>query len=342
MKKKIAIIFNDVHLKTGNEKDILNAFKDMVDYAVKNDISNLIFAGDLFDSRSYQRQELLLTFDKMLHLLQDYDLTLYMFPGNHDKTVYKSYDSFLEPYKHYPNVIFNRGVSDIEIGGVKITLLPFFSDDMLVPMIESHEGGDVLISHFEMQGSTHLGDVSEKADITKKMLKKWNKTYLGHYHNWHEITKDIVHLPAFIQDNFGETDYKGYSVLHDDLTYEIIEGNFKKYIKLDLHVDDLDSKKLSSLISEYSGSKDSIRFEISGDKAKLKSIDKSQFKGTGIDVKIKFDKIIDKEDVELTMEVKPIQTWDASSVRKIFVDFCKEKGYTLKEGQVLLEKFLKQ
>ena len=84
--------------------------------------------------------------------------------------------------------------TNIEIDKVTITLLPFFSDEMLIPMLEEDKGADVLISHFEMAGSTHLGKVSKKTSINKKLLSKWKKVYLGHYHNYHEITKDIGKL----------------------------------------------------------------------------------------------------------------------------------------------------
>ena len=68
MKETLAIIFNDVHLKTGNEDEVYESTRYMVDYAVENNIKNLIFAGDLFDSRTMQRLKVLQTFDKMLDL----------------------------------------------------------------------------------------------------------------------------------------------------------------------------------------------------------------------------------------------------------------------------------
>ena len=103
----------------------------MVDYAVENDIKKLIFAGDLFESRSFQRQKTLLTLGNILDLFYANGLTLYLFSGNHDKTIYKSFDSFLDIFKHYPCVKFSRGLKNIVIDGVSIDLLPFFSDDML-------------------------------------------------------------------------------------------------------------------------------------------------------------------------------------------------------------------
>ena len=336
----ISIIFNDAHLKTGNEADVIHSVKHMLKYAKENKITNLIFAGDLFDSRSFQRQSVLQAFDEILDLINKAGCTLYIFPGNHDKTVYASYDSFLDVYRHYPGVIFNRELSVIDIEGIKSTLLPFFSDDMLIPMIEEAEGTDVLISHFEMAGSTHLGKVSSKSTINKKLLSKFTKTYLGHYHNHHEITKDIIHLPSLRQSNFGEDDNKGFAILYKDLSYKLVNGDFKRFKKVTIDINKSTAKDIKELITTYENSSDTIRFEFIGDESKLKALDKSQFNGSGIDVKIKFNVKYDYTDDQLTLPTV-IESYGEDQVRDAFKVFCNDKGYEYQTGIVLLDEFLK-
>lgn len=340
MSKPIAIIFNDAHLKTGNEQDVIHSVRHMLSYAKTEGIDKLIFAGDLFDSRSFQRQSVLQAFDEILEMVNNAGCTLYIFPGNHDKTVYASYDSFLDVYRHYPGVVFNRELSVIDIDGITITLLPFFSDDMLIPMLENAEGTDVLVSHFEMAGSTHLGQTSKKSTINKELLGKWKKTYLGHYHNHHEITKDIVHLPSLRQTNFGEDDYKGFSILHEDLSYKIVEGNFKRFKKVVININTTSAADISKLIKTHANSSDTIRFEFVGDESKLKALDKKQFSDSGIDVKIKYDVKYDYTDSELTLP-SIVEEYGEDQVREAFKDFCDDKGYEHEEGIILLNQFLK-
>ena len=335
----IAIIFNDAHLKTGNEAEVIHSVKHMLKYAKKENITNLIFAGDLFDSRSFQRQSVLHAFDEILELINKAGCTLYIFPGNHDKTVYASYDSFLDVYRHYPGVKFYREIADVVIEGVHITLLPFFSDDMLIPMLEDHPGSDILISHFEMAGSTYLGKVSTKSTINKKLLSKWKKTYLGHYHNYHEITEDIVHLPSLRQSNFGEDDKKGFAVLYKDLSYELIKGDFKRFKKLTIDINKTTATKIKELITQYQNSSDTIRFEFVGDESKLKALDKSQFNRSGIDIKIKYSVKYDYTDDQLTLPTV-VESYGEDQVREAFKSFCDEKGYDYQQGIVLLDEFL--
>jgi exonuclease SbcD len=337
MKNVLAIIFNDVHLKTGNEDEVYESTKYMVNYAVENDIKNLIFAGDLFDSRTFQRQKVLQTLDKMLDLFHANGLTLYMFSGNHDKTVYNSPNSFLDIYRHHPCVKFNRELKNIVLDGVSIDLLPFFSTELLVPMIEKAKGGDILISHFGMDGSNHLGHIQKDTNINKKMFEKWDKVYLGHYHNHNEITKDIVHLPSFRQENFGEDNNKGFALLKKDGSYELIKGKFKEYIKLSIDLDKTSSKDISKLIELHKNSESTIRLEFNGTEVQCKSIDKSQFKETGIDVKMKYAEIYENEIAEPS---KIIERYSKDQILDSFKDFCKDKGYNYSEGSGMVKEFL--
>lgn len=340
MKKPIAIIFNDVHLKTGNEKAIIQGFKYMVKLATEKGIENLIFAGDLFDSRQFQRQSILEAFDICLNEVKEANLKLYMFAGNHDKTIYEDDYSFLEPFRHHPNVTLNNQVSEIEIDGVNITLMPFWSDDILIPKIHEHSGSDVLISHFEMEGSVDLDTISLKRSINKKMLSKWKKVYLGHFHNHVEITKDIVHLPSFMQNYFGEDSKKGFAILNDDLSYDLIKGHFREFKKLSIDIDKTTLGEIKTLIGDYKNSSMVIRFEFFGSRGKLDALDKSIFKDTGIDIKKKHTKQYDFNSMEL--EVPTIkEKYGKEDVENTFEQFCESKELDHSEGVVLLKEFFK-
>ena len=337
MKTPIAIIFNDIHLKPNNEQETIDAVQYMLDYAVSHKIYTLIFAGDLFDSRSFQRQESLKTLDTIIEMTNRARCTLYLFPGNHDKTDYSSFYSFLEVYRHHPGVEFNRELKNIEIEGVTITLLPFFADDMLIPMIEEAEGTDILISHFEMNGSTNLGRTSEKTSITKRLLKKWKKVYLGHYHNTHEISKDIVHLPSMRQDGFGEDDNKGFTLIYKDLSYEIVKGRFRSFVKNVIDLDKVTLKEVTQLIKLHKNSENTVRFEFIGEESRLKALDKEQFENTGIDVKIKYQAIFEIAEIE---EPILIREYNDEQISISFKAFCEQKGYNEEEGSKYLREYL--
>lgn len=337
-KEPIFGIFNDIHLGIGNEDAVVLSVKHMISKFLELNIDTVVFAGDFFHSRSNQTESVLKAAHEIFRLLDEAGIHLIFFPGNHDKTSYYSYSSFLDSFVFHPNTLFTDKLLKINIKGVGVTLLPFFADDLLVPMIDEAEGNDILISHFDMAGSTHLGKVCEKSSITKSTLKKFKKVYLGHYHNTHEISKDITHLPSLRQSSFGEDAHKGFTIIYRDLSYEIIQGVFKKFNKFVLNIDELSGEDIKELITLHTDSKDTVRFEFTGEENSLRALDKNQFVGTGIDVKIKYQKKYKDED----LEEKPvlIKKFEKSQIEELFREFCEEKNYLYEEGVIILNEFL--
>lgn len=337
-KKPLFAIWNDIHLGINNCSEVLVSTIQMVEYLVENNIDTLVNNGDFFHSRNSQTQEVLITTNEILKTINSAGIRHIINIGNHDRQSYFKSESFLDPFIFHPGVeIYDGKITTLNLKGIQVSLSPFFDDSILVPMLEQSSGGDILLGHWEMQGSTHLGRVSEKSTITPKSLKKFKKVYLGHYHNHQEITKDIVHLPSLRQSSFGEDDNKGFTIIYDDLSYEIVPGVFKRFNKLVLNIDELSNDDIKELVSIHSNSSDTIRFEFIGEETKLKALDKEQFLGTGIDVKLKFQKKYKVEDA-----VKPvlIKKFDRHQIEESFKEFCEEKDYPYEEGVVILNEFL--
>ena len=338
MKKIIAVVFNDCHLKIGNEDAVLEAFMYMVLWMVERKLKVLIFAGDMFDNRSQQRSKQLETFDRMLDLCLAHGITMHAIPGNHDKTLYEDEYNFMHPFRHHPAMVYFSKTGTANIGGKEFTFIPFYDDSLLVPMLKEAEGSDVLISHFEMAGSEHLGHVSEKNTITRTTLKKWSKVYLGHFHNEQNITNNITHLPSFRQTNFGEDIKKGFAVIHDDLSYELVRGKFKEYVKIEIDMDEATEEELAHIREVHGNSEQVVRIEFTGSETSLKAIDKKSFEDIGIQVKLKSEKVY-----EIGEETLPevIEHYGEAEIGESFEDFCSRKEYDLKEGQELLTEFFK-
>jgi hypothetical protein len=310
----------------------------MVKYLLENKIDILINNGDFFHSRSHQTQEVLTTANLMLEVIHEAGIRHIINVGNHDRQSYFKSESFLDSFRFHPGVeLYDGKITDLQIGGHKVSLSPFFDDSILVPMIDEHEGGDLLLGHWEMLGSAHLGKVSEKTTITPKTLKKFKKVYLAHFHNHQEITKDIVHLPSLRQNSFGEDANKGFSIIYDDLSYSIVPGVFKKFTKFVLDINELTIEDIKELVETHRGSEDTVRFEFTGDETKLRALDLELFSGTGIDVKKKFSK---KYKEETTVKPTLIKKFDRNQIEESFKEFCEEKGYDYGEGVVMLDEFL--
>lgn len=340
MKKPITIIFNDIHIKNGNEDDVYRGVEYLVEYANIIGVKEVICNGDIFDSRSFQRLSHLKCWERCLELFKVNEMVCHTNVGNHDKSLYNKEESFLDPYKYHPSIKLYPKISDIKISGIDFTISPFFEDKMLCEQLEKHSGGKVLVGHWSCDGSTYLGKVDENKVINKKLLSKWDKVYLAHYHNYHDVNENTTHLPSLLQDNFGEDNIKGFSVIYDDLSYELVKGVFKEFKKVSIDLNTQTIENLLKLIKEEENSDKVVRFEITGDDSKLKSIDKSMFVDTGIDLKLKYDKVFDIDETKFKLP-KAKERYTKSDIREEFKIFCKKKSYDYTFGLNLLNKFLK-
>jgi len=330
-------MFNDAHFKVGNEHEVLESISHLIKTAIERNIDKVVFLGDMFDSRQFQRQSVLEALDVAIKLFHEAGITLYLVPGNHDKTDYMESFSFLEIYRHHPNIIYIKQPQSFDFDGVSVDLVPFFDDEILVPMLEKMKGGDILGSHFEMWGSSHLGKISKKKSITPKLLAKWKKVFLGHFHNEHDITENISHLPALRQNDFGENPKKGFTIVYNDLSKEFIKGVFKEHLEIPVDANKVTQTDLVKLIEQHKDPHKVVLFKIEGEEANVKAIDLKVFEGTGILYKTDYDQSFEQyENVEDAVVVKK---HDKESILSLYLEFCENKGYDYLEGKVFVKSF---
>ena len=185
---------------------------------------------------------------------------MYCISGNHDKTNYDSKESFLDQFQYHPALKLNGLLGGIPFRNSNIFLhfIPFFSNDLWIEKFEelivreeilstSTSIRHILCSHIAVQGSQNNDGTIVESNIKHTMFKDFYKVFLGHYHNQQRIN-NIFHLPSLQQNNFGEDEDKGFTVLYDDGSHELIKSNFKPYRKIKIDVDKASKKEINEVI----------------------------------------------------------------------------------------------
>ena len=94
---------------------------------------------------------------------------------------------------------------------------------------------------------------------------------------------------------------------------------------------------LSKLIDTHKNSGKVVRIEFNGTETQCKAINKTQFKGTDIDIKMKYSEIYENEIAEPS---KIIEKYSKDQILGSFKDFCEDKDYDYKEGSSMIKEFL--
>lgn len=317
------VISNDWHIQSRNIEVKKDLARQKIELCKKLGCNKVIFAGDIFESRVSQREDVLNAFNDILFMFYSEEIYVYVIVGNHDKTVYSSKNSFLDSYAHHPMVTLVNDVVEFE----DVIMVPFYTNEILSEIIPKGEKGKALVSHFAVNGSRNNDGTVIEDGLKQSMFSEYDVVLLGHYHNHQIIGKNIVHMPSIQQENFAEDDNKGFTVIYDDHTWEIYNSKFRKYVDTFINVDELDRKEVNKLIESVDPSNIN-RLVLSGKKDKLKLFKDSDFANRGITLK-KIDSEIKTDIPELEIDLKEITHDD---INKLFKEFCNVNGYNYEEG----------
>lgn len=342
MSKPIAIISTDKHLKDSNAIELLGLAEQEISLAKELGVKTIIWLGDIFDSRIGQRQELLTCLSEMIGMYHEAGLNILCIPGNHDKTDYTLDDSFLSSYKYHPGFTLFEEPKVIEFEGVEMHFVPFYEQDVWVqkfkwlPKPESKNS--ILFSHTAISGSINNDGRAVESKIGAKMFGGYGKVFLGHYHNAQQPAKNVFHLPSTRQNNFGEDEDKGFTVLNDDLSFRLVRSEFTPYRTIKLNTLTLTSEDVVNAAKGINTDDQHLRVTLVGDQQSVKAVNKKLFTDRGAVVEVKYLDVEVDEEVEETRVVKELTGTDISEK---FREFCDEKGYNYTEGYELLKDIMK-
>jgi DNA repair exonuclease SbcCD nuclease subunit len=344
-----AFIINDIHIKLNNLSLISNIFKQVLSLGKSKDVRNLFILGDVFDDRKYQRQDSLKFLHEWLVELSNY-FTIFMIPGNHDKTDYNSSDSFLIPYESIEGVNLLDEFCFEFIDNENVCFAPFFNENVWLDKFDEfcqflyqegvYEGAVsefLLLTHMAFEGSVNNDGLKVKNPLKPSIFNGW-KILTGHYHNSHEVSDNIIHLPSPYQDNYGENNHKGITLLTlEEGVSEIehIQLDFPSYHKF---VFDIDNEKdiLKKIDRIKEENIDNVRIELVGSEEKVKSFNKELLQKEGFNVKTKI-KDIERFDVAIEEDLKKV---DSSMVIEEFKIFCEKGELNYNQGINYLKKVL--
>lgn len=350
MQKQPLVIFStDWHLKKENIDQIIDLVIQQCELAKSLGVHYIACLGDILDSRIAQRQDVLTAFGEILDFVDSYGLEFWAIPGNHDKTIYESSDSFLDPYNGRRNFRLIEMYGSLPFPEHKLFLefLPFFSEEEYTKQFHEFyeyigfknnsqsDGKHILCTHIAVTGSRNNDGTMISSVLSSGMFKDFFKVFSGHYHDQQKIGANFHHLPSIQQNNFGENAEKGFTVLYSDGNHSLVKSKFKEFIQIKIDLDEITTDEIESLRRKYKNSDDNIRFEFKGSETLLKSLRKEDFTSLGISVQTKNREI---EDDILYSESVEVVEHTASSIKEEFSKFCEKEKLSVEQGLKFLNK----
>lgn len=325
-KNKVPIfgVITDTHSKEGNLKFVENIFEQFMSYLKEIDVNVAIHVGDWINERfGNDPLNTLLSIKGILKKFHERKINLFTIAGNHDKRDYTSELSYLNVIEDCsPSLqLYNfPGFYNIQEFEVRIAFLPYFKEgelylQFLLSLIDkikydNKKNGKkktILFTHTAISGVKNNDGSEVENDLESDFFDFFDLIIVGHYHNRSSLNSKIHYIGSSHAANFGEDNDKGFVIIYSDLSFDFIQTEFPKYIKVPIQLEN--KKDLSKKLLEYKDTEDNVRFILKGSQVELDSFDDSMIRLAGIDVKkentvelmVNFEEI---EDAEITIHNK--------------------------------------
>ena len=216
----------------------------------KRKIKTVIHLGDAFDSRKgVDYWALDWAKENVYDRFQDLGITVYNIVGNHD-AYYKNsneinaIDTLLQQYF---NVVRVSKPAEYIIEGMKTVLLPWICTDNEKETFELLEKTEakVVFGHLELNGFTVYPGQYQQEGLDKKVFKKFDRVFSGHYHTRSDDGK-IFYLGNPYQMFWNDVDdIRGFNIF-DTNEYELEKFDNPYSMFERIYYDETDYKKFDT------------------------------------------------------------------------------------------------
>lgn len=341
MKHPIALLMNDLHISKDNVSDFQTNWNEALEICKKNEIFDIIIGGDVFTARAAQTLSVLLTVQKCYLEATKHEIYLTIAEGNHDlvnQELLEGYNHIYSPYKGV-EVVDDYKIIQWEDCDYALAVMSYFPEKgtfhkRLEELRDSLNKKNIpventiLYIHEEINGC--LGSFDTGKACEQSWFDGFKSILVGHIHNRVFLKgTNIQYIGSSRQNNFGEDEEKGYTLLYDDGSYNFVKNEVNtRYKNIEVDYDDLSSVK-REVDERYK-----VKLKVRCTDTQAKLVDRKALLQLVDKVELVTEKTKAVEVDESDINVK----FDKSSIISTYEDFCAEKGVDSKLGIEYLQK----
>lgn len=299
MKNKL--IIGDLHQKFNNLNNIAPLFGYINSLIKDKGINEVIFLGDVYDTKAVIRSEVQNFFIEKLNELCKNDVKIFIIVGNHDYENQDCKNHSLRPLSFISDKIVI--VDSPKLGDDNIGFLPYYpTNDLFKAGIKELMSRNKKINYIYCHqgflgfdyGNGFLDNHSQSADDVPKNIK----FICGHYHKTQK-SDNVFYLGTPMSHSFGEVDQAKFIAIQSgdnfDMlpTADIVPRHVRFYV---------DSESSNIALSNVKAA-DHIEVIVSCKKSEMTKFDKEWLSGffdaTFTNVTVKFDITEDSQNVRI-------------------------------------------
>jgi len=222
-------------------EDCLNTLDQINEIGKTHGVNTIIFLGDLFNSRVKINVDVMFhTYLKLRELSRNFQLILLL--GNHDQYLKTGDVNSLEQFEKIAEVIKEPGFSSVPWYGYKLVFLPYAEDTTKMKKFLSglhlFKHPALLFGHLGVNGA-EVGPYDFKLpsslNASDLLPDKFVWVFLGHYHKFQVLGKNIIYVGSMLQHDFGERGQEKSVIIFDTdhpMKLKQVELNSPKFLEI--------------------------------------------------------------------------------------------------------------
>jgi len=226
------LLYSDLHIHAHKRSiDRLNNCLEVQEWvfetAKERLISDIIFAGDLFQDREkIDVFTYTLTF-KLFKKYLDGTIRLWLLLGNHDLWFRDRWDvSSVHPFDALNGVTVIDKPCTLAIQGRLVDFLPYVQNPVEHLLTLGQSDAEILVAHLACHGAQLNRVYDTRADVIvehdnemvkvdSSLFSNWKKVWLGHYHGHQKVSDNVEYIGSPLQLSFNEAFQHKYIVACD-------------------------------------------------------------------------------------------------------------------------------
>lgn len=215
--------------------NILNGLCDMRDYCLKNEITDVLMAGDMFHKRSNIEVVVFNATYKVLDSFYNCGITIHAISGNHDQVdASKVPVSAIHSFKEIIHVIEKPEYFSLK--EIEIVAIPYSKDkEFVLQSIEelrdkcNDPDNAILLCHLGLTGGkvgSGMYVMSDEYNLGDLQYNHWKYVICGHYHQPQVLEYNTIYCGTPVQNSFNDElpwkdGYNGFFVVDTNKRWDM-------------------------------------------------------------------------------------------------------------------------
>ncbi|MDC1812113.1 phosphoesterase [Bacteroides uniformis] len=340
----VILMLNDIHISKDNIPDFSANWNEALTVCNELSITDIAFGGDLFLSRSAQTLDVLLAVHDALLTAGKRGINVTLINGNHDKVNQEAIRGYCHIFDQHDNVFVVDDYYTLILSDewkFVLHLIPYFPEngsfiDKLTALVENgldKERANFLYIHEGINGA--LSQSSDK-ELAPNIFNDFDKVFVGHYHNRCSVSSQIEYIGSSRQNNFGEDEAKGYTVIYTDGSTAFIQNQTNiRYKVMDVPVEKVNINLADELEEIKADGRYRVKVRVHSTSTQTTGIDKESLLNAGANKVEIITEDVEASDIQATSLTDKL---DGRKIKDNYQQFCHEKGINYVLGLSYLDK----